>query len=184
MNYTNEQISAIMHDKGNILVSASAGSGKTFVMIRRLIRLIIEGFAEVDEILAVTFTNLAASEMKEKLTVALIEKINDFNTPPQTVAQLKKQLAIVPSASISTFHSFCNDLVKNYFYHLGLDASFKIADEVQAQILRKKAIDAVFEERYLNDGDGIKQLLSLFMRNRRDDNLKDMILELHKVTEL
>ncbi|MBR2968229.1 MAG: UvrD-helicase domain-containing protein [Clostridia bacterium] len=183
MGLTNEQKQAIMHDKGNILVSASAGSGKTFVMIERLIRLIVEGHADVSGILAVTFTNLAAAEMKEKLVNALTAKINDPQTDAETAKRLKEQLSDVPNADISTFHSFCNNLVKNYFYELGLDASVKIADEVQANILKTRAMDSVFEERYASGSDQLASLLKIFVRYRSDEALKKHVLELHKFFE-
>ena len=133
MNLTTEQQQAIFHDKGNVMVSASAGSGKTFVMIQRLIRLILEGKTDVSRVLAVTFTNLAASEMKDKLVRAITERINGEGLSLEDALRLKEQLAEIPSASICTFHSFCKDLIKNYFFELGLDASFAIADEAQAK---------------------------------------------------
>lgn len=96
------QEKAINHGKGNALVSASAGSGKTFVVIERIIRLIIEEGVGVDEILAVTFTKLAAQEMKDKLRSALTKKYLQVGD-----SRLKEQLDLVSSSDISTIHSFC-----------------------------------------------------------------------------
>ena len=180
MSYTKEQERAIMCEKGDILVSASAGSGKTFVMIQRLINLIITGRAKIGEILAVTFTNLAAAEMKEKLIRALTDKINLPETPKDVKERLKAEISDVSTASVSTFHSFCNDLIKNYFYMLGLDASFRIADETQAGILKKKAMDKLFEDKYSSRDSEFKYLLSLFLRNRSDRFLKNTTLELYE----
>ena len=101
-----EQSEAVFHNEGSILVSASAGSGKTFVMIERLIRLISEGKAHVKEMLAVTFTESAAADMKEKLKAALIRKINEGATG------LAAELSEVPAADISTLHSFCSRLLR------------------------------------------------------------------------
>ncbi len=176
---TKEQNAAINHEKGDILVSASAGSGKTYVMIKRLIRLILENKAGVDEILAVTFTNLAAAEMKEKLIRAVTEEINKPDTPKEKIEMLKKQLSLIPTAAISTFHSFCNDLIKNYFYELGLDATFKIAEQAQADMLKQKAIDDLFEEKYESKDEGFKKLLTVFIKNRRDSFLKEIILSVY-----
>ena len=111
-NLTKSQKFAIEHLDGNLLVSASAGSGKTFVMIERVKRLILEGLASVDSILAVTYTKLAAEEMKEKLVKSLIKEINSGNN----VEMFKQQLRLIPLSSISTFHSFCGNLLRSYFY--------------------------------------------------------------------
>ena len=104
MAFTKEQ-QAALSAKGKVIVSASAGSGKTTVMIEKIIRLIRLGVG-VDEILAVTFTKKAASQMKEKLCKALIESINAPDADREKRNALKKQLAEVPSAAISTIHSF------------------------------------------------------------------------------
>ena len=103
MAFTPEQLRAI-EAQGKVIVSASAGSGKTTVMIEKIIRLITSGVG-VDEILAVTFTNKAAASMKEKLCKAIIEAINDPEVSSQKRANLKKQLSLVPTADISTIHS-------------------------------------------------------------------------------
>ena len=106
--FTEEQRLAI-DAKGRTIVSASAGSGKTTVMIEKIIRL-IKDTCGVDEILAVTFTKKAASQMKEKLSKALIIAINDATTSVEKKAELKKQLSEVSGADISTIHSFCSRL--------------------------------------------------------------------------
>ncbi len=167
---TPEQNAAIMHDKGDILVSASAGSGKTYVMIQRLIRLILDGKADINEVLAVTFTKLAASEMKEKLIAAVTEKINT-EKDPEKAARLRKQLADIPGASISTFHSFCADLMRSYFYEIGLDAAFAVAEETDAKIIADRAVREVFAERYAAKDPELLYLLSVYASKRRDDEL-------------
>ena len=179
MNYTDEQKRAIMCDKGNVLVSASAGSGKTFVMIQRLIRLILEGKTKVSNVLAVTFTNLAAAEMKEKLVRAITEKINAPDTDAATAERLKAELADIPMAAISTFHSLCNDLIKNYFYELGLDATFAVADEVQSDILRERAINGLFDRLYEEKNAALTEALGIFVRYRSDEFLKTAVLDLY-----
>lgn len=179
INYTAEQKQAIMHDKGNVLVSASAGSGKTFVMIERLINLIISGKTNVENILAVTFTQLAAAEMKTKLSDALTKKINDAETDEQTVARLKEQLSQVPMAEISTFHSFCADLIRNYFYEAGVDALFKIADETESKLLKNAALDELFNNLYEANDEGFKHVVKLFIKSRDDSSVKQLVLELY-----
>ncbi len=177
---TKQQLAAIMHEKGDVLVSASAGSGKTYVMIQRLIRLITEQGADIDGVLAVTFTNLAAAEMKEKLVRAVTEKINDPDTSPEQRTWLKEQLARIPSASVCTFHSFCNDLIKSNFFELGLDASFKIGDEAQCGMLKGRAIDGLFEELYDSPTEDFRSLLSVLVRRRSDAELKKAVVTISK----
>lgn len=119
MRLKEEQRLAIEHGEGDLLVSASAGSGKTFVMINRAIRLILEGKARLSELLAVTFTEKAADEMKEKLMRAMIAAVNEGDE------ELREQLADLPSASVSTLHAFCANLLRNYFFAAGWTPIFR-----------------------------------------------------------
>ena len=128
--FTDEQEKAIKA-QGKTIVSASAGSGKTTVMIEKIIRMIEKGF-NVNELLAVTFTKKAASQMKEKLSKSIIATINHPNTTPQQKKRLKQQLSEVPMADISTIHSFCSKLIRKHFYALGIDSAFKVIDSDDA----------------------------------------------------
>ena len=123
---TEEQRAAI-ESTGETLVSASAGSGKTFVMIEKIIALILEGKAEISSVLAVTFTNLAAAEMKEKLKRAIIARINEENDS-DTKARLRCQLNEIGASDISTLHSFCANVIRRYFYWNDENGDFQIAD--------------------------------------------------------
>ncbi len=176
--YTISQQKAVMHDNGNILVSASAGSGKTMVIIDRIIRLIIENKAKVDEILAMTFTKAAASEMKEKLKKALLKEFNETGE-----LKLKEQLDKVNSSAISTIHSFCGDLIKKYFYNVGLDASFEVIDEKKANKLASEAIDSLFSKLYEEGDSEFLELLSIYSIRRRDTELKKIVLDLYHFSE-
>ena len=118
MAFTTEQ-NAALDAQGRVIVSASAGSGKSTVMIEKIIRLIRDGVG-VGEILAVTFTKKAASQMKEKLSKALIENINSPDITQENRKRLKTQLSEVASADISTIHSLCSKLIRSYFYMLGI----------------------------------------------------------------
>ena len=146
MAFTKEQ-QAALSAKGKVIVSASAGSGKTTVMIEKIIRLIRLGVG-VDEILAVTFTKKAASQMKEKLCKALIESINAPDADREKRNALKKQLAEVPSADISTIHSFCSKLIRTHFFKAGVDNAFRVigGDDAEGTALKNEALDELFEE--------------------------------------
>ena len=111
---TAEQRAAV-EAEGETLVSASAGSGKTFVMIEKIISLILEGKAQISGVLAVTFTNLAAAEMKEKLKRAIVGRINE-ETDEGVKSRLKYELSEIGASDICTLHSFCANLIRRYFY--------------------------------------------------------------------
>lgn len=180
MNYTSEQLSAI-DAKGKVIVSASAGSGKTAVMIEKIIRLILSG-VPVSEILAVTFTKKAASQMKDKLKKKLIEVVNDPKTDGDKRAFLKKQLNEVATADISTIHAFCSKFIKTHFFEADVSSDFKIisGDDAESTVLKNKALDKIFEESYEKDENGeFFKLLSVYYRKKSDANLREIILGLY-----
>ena len=174
MNATNEQIKAI-NQSGKVIVSASAGSGKTFVMIQKLVKAIEDG-ADLDSVLAVTFTKKAAAQMKEKLKKALISGIAEADGKKRQA--LKVQLSKVSSADISTIHSFCAKLLRTYFYALDIDGTFDImaSDDAQGQEFRQRAVDKLFENYYETDDENFKTLLAFYRRKRGDAYLKNLIL--------
>lgn len=176
MSITVEQRRAIDADKGNVLVSASAGSGKTFVMIQRVIRLIIEGKANVGDILAVTFVRLAAQEMKEKLVKALGEEIAKGGPNAQT---LKQQIAEVPTADFCTLHSFCANFLRKYFFEAGLDPCFQVMDEAEANVIRHQSIDQLFEQLFECGDEDAVHLATVFSRRRRLADVKEAILKVY-----
>ncbi len=175
MELTKEQSDAILAT-GKVIVSASAGSGKTFVMIERLVKAISEG-ADLDEILAVTFTKKAAAQMKDKLRAAIIKNIEI--APTEVKAKLKVQLAKIQSADISTIHSLCAKLLRTYFYVLDIDGGFDIisTDDATACDLRARACDNLFERCYETDDSDFKELLKCFRKKRSDLSLRTLIFE-------
>ncbi|MBO4262391.1 MAG: UvrD-helicase domain-containing protein, partial [Clostridia bacterium] len=170
---TESQRAAIEHDEGNLLVSASAGSGKTFVMIERIVRLVVEGKAEINEILAVTFTNLAADQMKKKLMHEVVKRLSSGVDPER----MRRAVAEIPTASISTVHSFCADLLRTYFYAADVDPTFAIADDSAAEELKKRAIDRLFSEKYATGDPEFLYLARIIRSRRKDDALKKLVLE-------
>ena len=168
-----EQEQAINHDSGNIIVSASAGSGKTFVMIERAIRLICENKTHVKEILAVTFTEAAASEMKEKLKKALTDRVINGEK------KFASEIADIGTADICTLHSFCGRLIRSYFFVAGIAPDFKVIDETEMAEFKKDAIDKTFKEFYQGKEDWFLSLVDKYKCNRRDDEFKNIILSLY-----
>lgn len=174
-SFTKEQQAAI-DSQGKTIVSASAGSGKTTVMIEKIIRLIKSG-VPVSEVLAVTFTKKAAAQMKEKLAKALIEAINDGDLSASKRDFLKKQLNEVPSADISTIHSFCAKLLRAHFYAAGVDGDFRVisADDAEGTALKNAAIDELLEEGYESKEETFAYLLSIYWRRKSDKSFRGIL---------
>lgn len=169
---TLEQQRAITQRGKNLLLSASAGSGKTFVMIERIKEMIKNKEMGVQDILVVTFTKAAASEMKDRLVKGLeeIEPKDEY---------LLEQLSEINSASISTLHSFCAKLLKQYFYVLGLDPSFVLIDEIEASALKSRALTKLIDARFLAGDKEFFDLLDIFSINRKEDNFREIILKFY-----
>ena len=176
-NFTDEQRRVIDTVSGNLVVTASAGSGKTSVMTERFINLVLNGKTSVDRILCVTFTRLASEELKSRLARALRKAMAEM-TDHAEIKRLKGELEKLPSASVSTVHSFCNTLVRKYFYAVNADPQFDVIDEPTAVKLKRDCIDELFEELYDSGDEGIGLLLKTFARRRSDRTLKDEILSL------
>ena len=139
MNWTKEQKQAIENKNANILVAAAAGSGKTTVLVSRIINKVIVDNVDIDKLLVVTFTNAAASEMKEKLLNKLYEAID--KEPDNK--NLQRQINLINRAHISTIHSFCLDVIRNNFFELGISANFRVGDETEIEIMKEEAIEIV-----------------------------------------
>ncbi len=173
---TDEQIGAI-ETSGRVIVSASAGSGKTFVMIERLISLIISG-TDIRNVLCVTFTNKAAAQMREKLRTALLKKIAQASGEERQ--KFKTQLNALPLADISTIHAFCARLIRTHFYLIGLDPSFRIIspDDAEGKTLSSRAIAETFDSAYEDGGKEFADLLSVYYRKKKDARLRGIVLSL------
>src|SRR5690625_179043 len=130
--WTKEQEDAIYQSGKNILVAAAAGSGKTAVLVERIIQKLVnkDNPVDIDTLLVVTFTNAAAQEMRNRIGAAIEDALE--NEP--TSAHLKKQLSLLQNASISTLHAFCMDLARRYSYQIDIDPSFRIADNIEADL--------------------------------------------------
>lgn len=178
--FTQEQRDAIFA-QGQTIVSASAGSGKTTVMIEKIIRFIKDG-GDVNDVLAVTFTKKAAAQMKEKLRKALIKTIHQDDTSTAERKRLKKQLESIPSADISTIHSFCARLIRTHFYALGIDNSFRIinGDDAEGKTLKNEAMEKLLEEGYQQKEPYFQHLLSVYWRKKSDNQLREILLTAYR----
>lgn len=177
--WTKEQQLAIDKQESNILVSASAGSGKTAVLVERVIQKVIKYKIDIDKILVVTFTNAAAAELKERLMVAIYKALNEN----QKDNFLKRQLTYINRASITTIHSFCLEVIRSNFQVLDIDPGFKICDETESNILKSKAILKVLEQEYTKTNEDeekknkLYNLIELF--GGKDETLIEYILKIY-----
>ena len=174
LELTSEQKAAI-GARGKVIVSASAGSGKTFVMIRRLVSLIVGG-VNVRDVLAVTYTNKAAAQMREKLRSALVKAVGESRDPAER-ARLKEQLAALPLADICTMHVFCARLIRTYFYLDDVDPAFRIVgtDDAECKTIAARALDETLDEAYRQGSEEFKLLLSYYYRKKSDLLLRSTI---------
>lgn len=176
--FTDEQWKAIYASGKDLLVSAAAGSGKTKVLITRMIEKVLntEQPIDVDQLLVVTFTNAAAAEMRHRMASALEEAI--LNDP--TSVHLRRQLNLLNKAQISSLHSFCLQVVRQYSYVLDIDPGFRIADPTEAAVLRDDTIALVLEDAYGQpDPEAIYRLSDSFTADRNDQAIETLIDRLY-----
>lgn len=169
--FTAAQREVIDRRGSNILVSASAGTGKTTVMIERIVSMIAEG-ADVEELVVVTFTTLAASEMKTRLSDRLACYADNV--------RMQEQLEKLDGAAICTLHSFCGDLLRNYFYAADVDPSFAVLDEAMASTLKNRALDTVFEEYFAEKDKDFYRVYKIFSTSRREESFRETLVRLYQ----
>lgn len=178
MPWTKEQQKVIDQRDADILVSAAAGSGKTAVLVERIIQKIVDENhpIDVDRLLVVTFTKAAAGEMKERISSALEKKVEEF---PQN-QHYARQLALVHKAQITTIHSFCMNLVKDYFYVLGIDPNISPGEEGRLSGLRSEVLDEILEEAYERREPEFVNLIESYSPGKNDKMIGDYILKLYQ----
>ena len=180
VQWTKEQEEAIYTTGTNVLVAAAAGSGKTAVLVERIIQKLLdkENPIDIDSLLVVTFTNAAAREMQNRVGLAL-EKALEQDPDSH---HLKKQLSLLERASISTLHSFCLDVVRQYAYLLDIDPGFRIGDDMEMDLIKQDVLDELFEEWYGKDteeADKFFAVVDRFSNDRSDADMEDLILKLY-----
>ncbi|MCQ2491559.1 MAG: helicase-exonuclease AddAB subunit AddA [Lachnospiraceae bacterium] len=175
MAWTDKQQQVIDSRDHNLLVSAAAGSGKTAVMVERIIERISDSEhpVDIDHFLVVTFTNAAAAEMKERIMKALDEKVMKDPQNPH----LLRQLARIQRAQITTLHSFCLNLIREHFMDINLDPGFRIGDEAELGLLLEEAVSTVLENAYETREEDFLAFLESYVTGRDDANVEKMLKE-------
>ncbi len=175
VKWTLEQEQAIYEKGENILVAAAAGSGKTAVLVERIIQKVIKDKIDIDKILVVTFTNAAAAEMRERILEAIYKKLEELPDDKH----LQKQIILLGKANISTIHSFCLDVIKNNFYEIDISPNFRIGDTAEIELIKQETIEEVFEKLYENEDKNFIRLLDIYEGYRNDNNIKELILKIY-----
>lgn len=179
MRFTEEQQRIIEHRGGELLVSAAAGSGKTAVLVERIIKRILDEQQplSIDRILVVTFTKAAAAEMKERITMsieqALIEDpINEH---------LREQMLLLPNAKITTIHSFCLSVIRDYFDVIDLEPDFRVADETEVKLLQETVLEDIIEQAYEHASPNFLKLVECCAGGKHDRQLSIMVKQLSQM---
>lgn len=178
MDWTTQQKEAIEYRGKNILLAAAAGSGKTAVLVQRIIELIINDNVSVNELLVLTFTDAAAGEMREKIKKAIYKALNE-NPENQ---HLQKQRLLIHSANISTIHSFCLNLLKSNIHMTDLPVDFTLAGELENKIMIKEALDNVLERYYciIDKDSSFADLVTGYGGIKNDNDLRETVTKLHE----
>ena len=152
------------------------GSGKTAVLVERIINKVINDKIDIDKILIVTFTSAAASEMRERILEAIYKKIEE----EPTNTDLQRQIILLNKCNISTIHSFCLDIIRNNFYEIDASANFRVADTAEIELLKQEVVDDLFEEKYLEENKAFEKLLNTYANYRGDENLRQLVLNIYR----
>ncbi len=174
--WTEDQRNAIELKGCNILVSAAAGSGKTAVLVERIIKLITDDKVDIDKLLIVTFTSAAAGEMRERILNALTSKIEEG---VRNEEHLRRQITLLNKASITTVHSFCIDVVRKNFHLIDIDPAFRIGDATEINIIIQEVLDELMEREYEKGDENFIKLVEGFGGNREDTKLQELILKIY-----
>jgi ATP-dependent helicase/nuclease subunit A len=176
--WTPEQRQAIDSRGQNLLLSAAAGSGKTAVLVQRVIDLIIKDRIDIDRLLIVTFTQAAAAEMRERINKAIFEELQ--KAPVEIQKDLRRQLTLLSRASISTIHSFCREVLKKYFFLIDIDPNFRVGDESESAIIKMGVMEELIESEYESGQPEFLELVEMFGGNKSDQGLLELIRQAYE----
>ena len=178
VKWTAEQQKVIDTRDRNLLVSAAAGSGKTAVLVERILAMVKDPVRpiDVDQLLVVTFTRAAAGEMKERIGRALQQSLEE---DPED-EHLQRQQTLLHHAQISTIHGFCSYVIKNYFQMIDLDPVYRMADEGEIRLMKSDVIQKVMEERFAEKDPAFTRFVESYAAGKQDDGLDALVLKLYE----
>ena len=177
VTWTEEQQKVISLRDRNILVSAAAGSGKTAVLVQRILSKIMdtERPVDIDRLLIMTFTRAAAGEMKERISAAIDQML--YDNPDNE--HLQRQASLIHNAQITTIDGFCAYIIRNYFHMIDLDPGYRTAEEGELKLLREDVMKEVLEAAYARKGEKFLSLVECYATGKTDDEIRDMIYKLY-----
>ncbi|NLZ80876.1 MAG: UvrD-helicase domain-containing protein, partial [Clostridiales bacterium] len=177
ISWTKEQEQVIWLRDRSILVAAAAGSGKTAVLVERIITMITDENrpVDIDRLLIVTFTNAAAAEMRERIGAAIEKKIEE---QPDNI-HLQKQQTLIHTAMITTIHSFCLDVIRNHFNEIDLDPSFRIGDEGELKLLKSDVLSKLLEDYYEEGSEEFFDFVESYSTGKSDSEIEEMVMKLY-----
>ena len=152
------------------------GSGKTAVLVERIINKIVNEKIDIDKLLVVTFTNAAASEMRARIMDAIYKYLEE---KPED-EHMQKQTILMGKSNICTIHSFCLDVIKNNFYEISISPNFRIGDQTEIELLKQEVLEDMFEEKYIEENKEFLDLINTYTNYRGDEQLKEIILKIHR----
>ena len=178
IKWTEEQQKVISLRDRNILVSAAAGSGKTAVLVERILGMITDEKhpVDIDQLLIMTFTRAAAGEMRERIRLALEKAL--YDNPDNE--HLQKQMTLIHAAQITTIDGFCSYVIRNYFHLIGLDPGFRVGDEGELKLLRQDVLDRLLEEYYGKNDPEFDYFVECYASGKSDEGIKDLILKMYE----
>ena len=175
MQWSEEQKRVIDTRDADLLVSAAAGSGKTAVLVERIIRRILQDGVSLEELIVMTFTKAAAAEMRERIESALRKTLEEN---PRN-SHVRMQLAILPRARIATIDSICQGLIRQYYQYLDIDPGFRVADEGELKVIRADILQEMLEDQYQKADPAFMDLADTFLEKNSDQNIPDLIGKLY-----
>ena len=174
--WTEEQKAVIAHREGNLLVSAAAGSGKTAVLVEHVLSLILEENASLSSLVLMTFTEAAAEEMKERIKNRLEEHLQKGYDK-----RILREIALLPTANISTIHAFCKRLIEENYAGLSIDAHFRIGDTGEMSLLQSDILEELLEEEYERKEESFLAFVDQFSMGKKDKGIEELILKLYNL---
>ena len=177
MSWSKQQLAAIETRGKNLLVAAAAGSGKTSVLVERIISRILDEQqpVDIDKMLVVTFTNAAAAEMRGRIGAALSEALKKH---PHS-QHIERQLALLNSSAISTIHAFCQNIIRQNFHLLEIDPQFRVAAQAEITLMKADVLENLFEAKYAEGDAGFLELVEHYGDEQSDDSLYNLVLGLY-----
>ena len=174
--WTEEQKAVIAHREGNLLVSAAAGSGKTAVLVEHVLSLILEENASLSSLVLMTFTEAAAEEMKERIKKRLEEHLQKTYDK-----RILREIALLPTANISTIHAFCKRLIEENYAGLSIDPHFRIGDTGEMSLLQSDILEELLEEEYEKKEESFLAFVDQFSMGKKDKGIEELILKLYNL---